>query len=89
MLLDILDAAFQEYIVSCNDGSVTKWRCVSCDVPFKKSQHAKNHLESKHMEGLQYPCTECPTICKTKASLHMHMKRKHRQNPIEFSFSIN
>jgi len=75
-----VDAACDEKIVkeSPVEGGVSIWRCLDCGEPFKKRQHAKAHVESKHLTGFSFPCAHCPTVCFTRGALKMHEKRKHK-----------
>ena len=74
-----VDAACDEKIVkepSMEGASI--WRCLDCSEPFKKKQHARAHVESKHLTGFSFPCAHCPTVCFTRGALKMHEKRKHK-----------
>ena len=75
-----VDAACDEKIVkeSPMEGGASIWRCLDCGEPFKKRQHAKAHVESKHLTGFTFPCAHCPTVCYTRGALKMHEKRKHK-----------
>ena len=53
------------------------WRCLECEAPFRKKQHARAHVESKHLTGFTFPCLQCPHVCSTRAALKMHERRKH------------
>ena len=60
-----------------NEHGLSIWRCLVCKEVFKKRQHIKHHIESKHNPGLAFRCHFCPTVCRTRAALTMHRKRNH------------
>ena len=69
-----------EEIVSQNitrdsDGN---WRCLLCEFQSSWSTNVKQHLESKHLSGIQVKCSFCEKFCPTRHALAMHMRRKHK-----------
>lgn len=62
-----------------NEQGLSIWRCLVCKEVFKKQRQViKHHIESKHNPGLSFPCHHCPTVCRTRAALAMHIKRNHK-----------
>ena len=51
--------------------------CKLCDYRSRNSNHVKNHIESKHLEGY-FKCEMCQKVCPTRNALNMHIHRKHK-----------
>ena len=72
-----------EEIVSQNltrdsDGN---WRCLNCDFKSAWSTNVKQHIESKHVSGIQLACGFCDKISPTRHALAMHIRRYHKFCP--------
>ena len=75
-------ANLDEHIIFNEDKSVTCKACGKTIHPIgKNSAVARNnmreHVET-HIEGLSYPCTQCPKICRSKGTLRAHTYTSHR-----------
>ena len=58
------------------------WRCTFCGktTPSQKKNELSSHIES-HFEGVNYHCTICDKIGKTRTALRRHMNREHKAAP--------
>merc|ERR1712204_28189 len=56
-----------------------KQRNNMCKVCGKESSWSNimNHIESKHMAGLTFPCTMCEKVCRTRKVLSNHTRLAH------------
>ena len=52
-------------------------RCTPCGKEAEKNDLRK-HIESKHLEGISIPCTECEKTFRSRGSLSMHRSREHK-----------
>ena len=69
--LEHLDEKINEYIEKDSDG---RYKCGFCGKsPFRLRIHLKNHIET-HIEGLQFQCSHCPSILRSRNSLEKHRK---------------
>ena len=75
-IIEELDLKLNDNIQKLNDG--TKCKCLVCGRVFKKTSHAKEHIEVNHVEGLQFTCTFCDKICKNRHALRTHKNSYHR-----------
>jgi len=62
-----------------SSGRKIGFSCSKCGKYYKAKQNLKRHEET-HMEGLEYKCTGCEKIMKTKNALQTHMYVKCRSN---------
>ena len=62
-----------------SSGRKIGFECSQCGKYYKAKQNLKRHEET-HMEGLEYKCTGCEKIMKTKNALQTHMYVKCRSN---------
>ena len=53
------------------------YRCTLCGKEAEKNDLRK-HIESKHLEGISIPCTECDKTFRSRGSLSMHRSREHK-----------
>ena len=70
-----LEAKIDQHLERIDVGS---WRCKICGKSAKKSQHVKNHVEAKHLDGLSLPCNLCGKIFRSRNSLLTHKTRFHK-----------
>ena len=52
--------------------------CDECDSKFKRKDHLKMHIESKHSEKNKITCDMCGKEYSNKQNLQRHMKIKHQ-----------
>ena len=71
-----LEATIDQHIERIDVGS---WRCKICGKSAKKSQHVKNHVEAKHLEGLSLPCNLCGSVFKSRNNLYSHVSHTHKK----------
>ena len=71
--LEELDQKVEESYSKDSSGSYV---CHFCATSIKYPSHMKVHVE-KHFEGLEFPCTHCDSILRSRLSLRFHLKRQH------------
>ena len=54
--------------------------CTKCDYTSRKKDHAREHVE-KHIEGLEYPCSDCNKVFRSSHSFRSH-RRSHKAQAI-------
>ena len=47
-------------------------QCFICGRIFKKADHAKEHVEVSHIEGLKFPCNICNKVLKNRRAIRSH-----------------
>jgi len=52
------------------------WVCKMCAKSDTKS-HIKNHIEAKHIAGVEHPCTICGGTFRSRNTLNVHISRIH------------
>jgi len=60
-----------------DENDIVIWQCNSCLRTFKQKNHLREHIEARHM-NVCYTCELCQKICKSSASLRMHMNKHHK-----------
>ena len=62
-----------------NDG-VNSWKCTLCGKINKEptKQNMRTHIETRHIEGLSFPCSQCDFVCKSNNAFYKHISRHHR-----------
>jgi len=55
--------------------SINGYECICCGRVFKASNHAVEHVEAQHTEGLQFQCDICDKINRTRRALKLYRKR--------------
>ena len=74
ILLDV-ESLVQSFMKKTTDEfNTTVWQCVQCGKVSRVSTNLKDHIEAKHIEGLQFECTQCLKIFKSRPSLRTHMR---------------
>ena len=71
--LEELDQKVKESYFRGSDGSYV---CHHCAKSTKVLTNIKEHVET-HFEGLEFPCTLCDTILRSRASFRVHIKTQH------------
>ena len=54
------------------------WTCNSCGKVTKDRGNLKRHVENMHTEGLEFPCTRCDKMFRSKKCLYNHNASKHK-----------
>ena len=54
--------------------------CTKCDYTSRKKDHVREHVE-KHIEGLEYPCSDCNKVFRSSHSFRSH-RRSHKAQAI-------
>ena len=72
-----------DQIMSMMELSEMGWICKMCGKLDSSSNatgkcNMKVHIEGRHIEGVENPCTICGNILKTRDSLRKHMQRSHK-----------
>ena len=76
-ILELYDEIWKSMISRVIDeNDMALWQCIPCLKTFKQKNHAREHVEAKHM-NVCYTCNICEKSCKSSASLRMHMG-KHK-----------
>jgi hypothetical protein len=76
--LDCLLKNYMERVEAGPQGGVM-WQCGVCQktYPHSRSSNLKDHIEANHLGDLALPCDRCDKTFSTRASLRMHVKKKH------------
>jgi len=61
-----------------NKAGEALWQCTSCHKLIKRKCHLIEHIESNHVEGLQFRCPYCTAFYRTRSSIRSHVCDKHR-----------
>jgi len=73
-----LESLVQSFIQKTfDDFNSPVWQCIQCGKISKVSTNLKDHIEAKHITGLQFECIHCKKVFKTRPSLRTHM-RSHK-----------
>ena len=72
-----LDEKVNQYVERREDGLFI---CNLCGKSAKQKIHIKNHIEAKHLEGIEIPCPICGKIFRSRHNLSLHSSRNHKQN---------
>ncbi|XP_055855561.1 transcription factor grauzone-like [Episyrphus balteatus] len=70
-------SALQSHMSYVHDLS-RKYSCTLCDKSFKKAVALKEHMTT-HTGEVLYTCPHCPTTFNSRANMHSHRKKKHRE----------
>ena len=66
------------YQTSDTDGKKF-WACTDCNYSSKSNHNVFEHIESKHVGSVGYPCSLCDKISPTKNAHRIHNIRHHRK----------
>ena len=55
-----------------------KWTCTACDKFSGKKSHTKQHIESKHTEGITHFCNLCGKHSRSTSALAVHKSKYHK-----------
>ncbi|XP_055918364.1 zinc finger protein 236-like [Eupeodes corollae] len=69
--------ALQSHMSYVHDLS-RKYSCTLCEKSFKKAVALKEHMTT-HTGEVLYTCPHCPTTFNSRANMHSHRKKKHRE----------
>ena len=69
-----LDDKIHQHVEKTNDGL---YQCNLCGKSAKQKIHVKNHIEAKHLEGIQIPCPICGKKFRSHNGLFIHKSRSH------------
>jgi len=72
-----------------NEFNSPVWQCVQCNKVYGSGQstNLRDHIESHHIDGLQFPCDQCPHIARSSKRLSNHMKT-HKASDMVFHASM-
>jgi hypothetical protein len=74
-----------EQILSIMEKTDVGWKCKMCGKTDKHKGHVKEHIESKHTEGVSHYCNYCGKVLKDRHSLRSHIGSNHRNSqPVAF-----
>ena len=54
------------------------WTCNPCGKVTKDRGNLKRHVENMHTQGLEFPCTRCDKLFRSKKCLYNHNASKHK-----------
>ena len=77
-ILDIETLVRSRMRKTTDENQTPCWECLDCGKMMKQSTNMKDHVEANHISGLQFECSICFKISKTRACLRLHM-RTHKQ----------
>ena len=71
-----------------NEFNSPVWQCVQCSKVYSSGQstNLRDHIESHHIDGLQFPCDQCPHVARSSKRLSNHMKT-HKVSDMAFHVS--
>ena len=69
-----LDEKIHQHVEKTTDGL---YQCNLCGKSAKQKIQIKYHIEAKHIEGIQIPCTICGKIFRSHNGLFTHKSRSH------------
>ena len=72
-----LDDKIHQLVVKTDDGL---FQCNLCWKSAKQKIHIKNHIEAKHLEGIEIPCPICGQKFRSSNSFFIHKSRFHKVN---------
>ena len=72
-----LDGKVNQHVERREDGL---FHCKVCGKSAKQKIVVKNHIEAKHLEGIEIPCPICGKIFRSKHSLTQHSFKSHKQD---------
>ncbi len=72
-----LDGKVNQYVERREDGF---FYCKICGKSAKQKIVVKNHIEAKHLEGIEIPCPICGKIFRSRHSLIQHSFNSHKQD---------
>ena len=55
------------------------WVCKRCGKLSKFKGDIKNHIEGKHIEGMEHPCNTCGKVYRSRNSLRNHKSVSHKE----------
>ena len=70
-----LDEKVNQYVERREDGLFI---CNLCGKSAKQKIHIKNHIEAKHLEGIEIPCPICGKIFRSRHYLDNHKSSAHK-----------
>ena len=70
-----LDSKVNQYVERSEDGL---FYCTVCRQSAKQKIHVKNHVEAKHLEGIEIPCPICGKIFRSRHNLSTHTQNTHK-----------
>ena len=80
MKLEDLDDQIESMMMITDKVDQRGYTLVMCSICCKEltKSHMKDHIESKHLEGLSHSCDTCGKTSKTRVALRMHKRNQHR-----------
>ena len=73
-----LDSKVNQHVERREDGL---FHCNVCGKSAKQKIVIKNHIEAKHLEGIEIPCPICGKIFRSRHCLTQHSFKYHKQMP--------
>ena len=71
--IEELNSKINENVQRIDNGT----KCIICGRIFKKTVHAKEHVEGAHIEGLQFQCNFCNKTYRNRKCLRNHKNNVH------------
>ena len=72
----LVDPATMATIESMIEQRVGGFSCIKCGYTSKRISNVKDHIERKHIEGMEYPCTSCDKVFRSSNAIRIHKIKK-------------
>ena len=82
----LLEEIYAKIKQTLNNKGKQIWNCTDCEYSYGWQSAVVCHVESRHIEGLNFSCNECDFSSNVRNSLILH-KRRHNKVFIEFEES--
>ena len=72
----LVDPATMATIESMIEQRVGEFSCIKCGYASNRISNVKDHIERKHIEGMEYPCTSCDKVFRSSNAIRVHKIQK-------------
>jgi len=72
-----------ETIKTMMEKQINSWVCKICGKSDKNKFNVRDHIEAKHITGMEHPCTICGKTYRSRNSLKGHILQLHSKTEIE------